>query len=656
MEGKYKTLYRHYRPRKFNEVKGQDNIIVTLINVIKNRKISHAYLFCGPHGTGKTSVAKIFANTINCIHTNDILTPCDECIANIERNLDIIEIDAASNSGIDDIRDLKDKINHMPINSRYKIYIIDEVHMLSKAAFNALLKTIEEPPSHAIFILATTDPQKIPLTILSRVQRFNFKRIEKNIMIEHLREIFKKEGIKADPKSLDLIASLSEGSFRDALTISDQIAIFVGNRTITEKDVQNFFGILDKENLIKILNLIAAHNIKEFLNLNAKLISDGIDIEKMVVSLINLLKDYFIYIKTQDENLLEYASVEDLKKIDISKQKVSEFITELVKILEDIKMSDLPLQSLELGFIKLACLKTDDENFINTITSPISSVSKEDTNDFEIVNIHRSDTIEKKTTKETTKPKSNNNKINDFLGLGDIANKYDIKMKPVDVSEILNKTDEILIEEKTKEVDLGEMRDTLITNINEIPSPDPTPKQNKSNAKIDEEIQKLEAMIKANSGLITDELIYDCIYVSQKDRNIPNFIDYKNTDKMNFKLLNTKLKSEKENEARVLLQDLNLILSSKDFIVFSSNIAQIIKKLNENSYKEFLVNAAYKVFGRYVHLFAITKAQKQSAEDWWKKNKDKPRTIEKLPNLEKKFKKDKELDEFLDDFGDIYQK
>lgn len=160
MENKYLALYRQYRPNKFSDVQGQEHIITTLTNIIKSQKIGHAYLFSGPHGTGKTSVAKIFANTINCMHSNDLLIPCENCINNVDKNLDIIEIDAASNTGIEDIRELKEKIKHLPTNSRYKIYIIDEVHMLSKAAFNALLKTLEEPPKHAIFILATTDPQK----------------------------------------------------------------------------------------------------------------------------------------------------------------------------------------------------------------------------------------------------------------------------------------------------------------------------------------------------------------------------------------------------------------------------------------------------------------------------------------------------------------
>ena len=167
MDNKYLALYRKYRPKTFDEVQDQQHIVKTLQNIIKFKKLSHAYLFCGPHGTGKTSLAKIFANTINCTHSKDILKPCDECIKNVDHNLDIVEIDAASNTSVEDIRILKEKIQHMPTSSKYKIYIIDEVHMLSKSAFNALLKTLEEPPAHVIFIFATTDPQKIPLTILS---------------------------------------------------------------------------------------------------------------------------------------------------------------------------------------------------------------------------------------------------------------------------------------------------------------------------------------------------------------------------------------------------------------------------------------------------------------------------------------------------------
>jgi len=382
MESKYLALYRQYRPNVFDEVQGQEHIVRTLLNIINSQKISHAYLFCGPHGTGKTSVAKIFANTINCSHSNDIYKPCQDCINNIDRNLDIIEIDAASNNGIDDVRDLREKIKHLPTQSKYKIYIIDEVHMLSKGAFNALLKTLEEPPKHVIFILATTDPQKIPLTILSRVQRFNFKRIDKKTIIKHLMNVFKEEKIEYEDNVLDLIASLGAGSLRDTLSIADQVSIFAGNEKIKLSDVEKLFGITNIDNIINIINLATSHSIKDLIQLTTKLVENGMDIERFTIQMINVLKDYLILIKTNAIDLLEYTTLDDLKKINISQDKIYDYISELINILKEVKFSDLPLQSLELGLIKLATLKTNDEEFTNVISSPQINFDQENDKDF----------------------------------------------------------------------------------------------------------------------------------------------------------------------------------------------------------------------------------------------------------------------------------
>ena len=232
----YKALYRTYRPTDFDSVVGQDHIVSTLRNIIKNNKIGHAYLFAGPRGTGKTSVAHIFAHTVNVGASGE----------SIYDEMDILEIDAASNNGVPEIRNIINNITYAPTKARYKVYIIDEVHMLTKAAFNALLKTLEEPPKHAIFVLATTEPHKIPITIMSRVQRFNFKRIEEKTIEERLKFVLDKEKIGYEQTSLKFISKLAQGGMRDALSIADQAAAF-GDNEITFNAISQVFGVISRK-------------------------------------------------------------------------------------------------------------------------------------------------------------------------------------------------------------------------------------------------------------------------------------------------------------------------------------------------------------------------------------------------------------------------
>ena len=225
----HKALYRVYRPKNFNDVIGQEHIVRTLKNQIENNNVGHAYLFCGTRGTGKTSTAKIFSRAVNCtnLHNDEPCNECENCREILEdKTMDVVEIDAASNNSVDDIRELRENVKYSPAKSKYKVYIIDEVHMLSQGAFNALLKTLEEPPSYVIFILATTEPHKIPATILSRCQRFDFKRVTVKDISSRMKYICEKEGIEADEKALNLIARNSQGEIRDALSILDQCIYF----------------------------------------------------------------------------------------------------------------------------------------------------------------------------------------------------------------------------------------------------------------------------------------------------------------------------------------------------------------------------------------------------------------------------------------------
>lgn len=641
MESKYLALYRQYRPNVFDEVQGQEHIVRTLLNIINSQKISHAYLFCGPHGTGKTSVAKIFANTINCSHSNDIYKPCQDCINNIDRNLDIIEIDAASNNGIDDVRDLREKIKHLPTQSKYKIYIIDEVHMLSKGAFNALLKTLEEPPKHVIFILATTDPQKIPLTILSRVQRFNFKRIDKKTIIKHLMNVFKEEKIEYEDNVLDLIASLGAGSLRDTLSIADQVSIFAGSEKIKLSDVEKLFGITNIDNIINIINLATSHSIKDLIQLTTKLVENGMDIERFTIQMINVLKDYLILIKTNAIDLLEYTTLDDLKKINISQDKIYDYISELINILKEVKFSDLPLQSLELGLIKLATLKTNDEEFTNVISSPQINFDQENDKDFIMASELKNDKT--KTIVTESKKSKNTNKLDSMFGLSDIANKYDVKTTIVDVNEILEKTNETILKTKTQEFENDEINSSMIdTNETEFDDFEVNDQYNK------------------NTSYVDDEKLHDCIWLTQHEKMNPNITKYKDLDKIALSTINTKL-SDEDIKTKMMLKDLKIILSSEKFIVFSSTIDEQIANLNMNAYEPFLIRGVAKLFNRYVHILGITKSQMDNATKWWKDEGklQKNRKVKEFSDLKKKYEikepKNAELEEWAKDaFGDKF--
>ena len=290
----YQALYRKYRPKTFDDVCGQEIVTTTLKNAIKYNKLTHAYLFIGPRGTGKTSIAKIFAKTINCENPKDGVS-CEECdickLSNNNENVDIIEMDAASNNGVDEVREIKNHVTFMPTFSKYKIYIIDEVHMLSPGAFNALLKTLEEPPKHVIFILATTEPQKVPLTIISRCQCFEFKSIPNNLIEERVRYICKQEKIKISDEAVKQIGEDSNGGLRDAIGLLDQLNSYT-NGNINLEDILKINGRVNQDSFKKLFDCMINNNLEEVFNISDQYDSEGKDYVLICEDIIKYLNNF----------------------------------------------------------------------------------------------------------------------------------------------------------------------------------------------------------------------------------------------------------------------------------------------------------------------------------------------------------------------------
>lgn len=362
----YQALYRKYRPQKLDEIAGQEVIVKILKNAIKKDKISHAYLFCGPRGTGKTSIAKILAKTINCEHLENFI-PCDQCSSctqiNNKNSNDIIEIDAASNNGVDEIRELKNKINLVPNTSKYKVYIIDEVHMLTLGAFNALLKTLEEPPKHAIFILATTEPHKIPITILSRCQRLDFKKISQKDVVGRLKIICEKENITIEEDALVQIAKLCDGGMRDSIGMLDKLVSYC-DESITLDDVNDINGIITKEELKQFIEMIINKNYKQIFEFIDELSNKGKNFVKIIDELIEYLRNVLVDNVTNLQN----------NELNISNDEVIKYIEQFSNMSNLVKNASNPKIVFETNIIKMTIDKTENLKF--TYERPIVKKEK----------------------------------------------------------------------------------------------------------------------------------------------------------------------------------------------------------------------------------------------------------------------------------------
>ena len=436
----YTALYRKFRPLNFAEIVGQEHITRTLRNQIIADRVGHAYLFNGGRGTGKTSAAKVLARAINCLNPKDG-EPCNECEicrGAINGSLtDIVEMDAASNNSVDDIRSIREEVNFLPTKAKYRVYIIDEVHMLSTGAFNALLKTLEEPPEHVKFILATTEPQKLPATILSRCQRFDFKRISNENIIKRLTTVCEKSNIEITKEALNIIAVLSEGAMRDALSILER-CIQDGDNKIDEDKIKDLVGIPKITYIAKITEAIINYDVTQALENVDVVLTEGKDINNLVWELIKYVKDILVYKAAGKLELYSEEEIEKIKEISekVSKEDLIDIVYKLSELENEIKWSTQKTIMLQAGIIKLCSKQAKMENNIeeriekiekylrsgngiNMGTTPIVQNNVRQVNTMPVNNVSSGSVQQRKTTNVTsktsnTKTKKYSNKAEEF--------------------------------------------------------------------------------------------------------------------------------------------------------------------------------------------------------------------------------------------------
>lgn len=555
----YKALYRTYRPTTFEEVAGQQHIVKTLKNALASGKIAHAYLFAGPRGTGKTTMAKLLAKALNCEEgIGHQCNTCKNCIAiNEGSHPDVLEIDAASNNGVDEIRDLIDKVKYGTILGKYKVYIIDEVHMMTSGAFNALLKTLEEPPEHVIFILATTEPHKILPTILSRCQRYDFTKVSDVDIKNRIKIILEKEDVKYNEEAINLIIKLSDGGMRDALSILDQVLAY-SNDQLNVQDILDIFALESTEEKIKLLESIARGNLKDVLNRFNNYVSRGTDIKRLTNDLLVMYKDLLIYESTSSEEHLEILNkdeVDDLLLL-IPHEKILKCIDLLLETIKDFKNVNSISSVLEISLLKLVDLfQNDNPNAQIEFVKPVVIKKEEETK------------IEKPAT----------NKIIDQVEETKIEEN---KPAPVTIVEANDKKEEA---EQISIFNKPEVEDLIPKII------------------LDKKIKLLPSGVDGDNLKIDDKLMINIMVTSKKEIK-KQFLDgWNNIQRF---IANPEL-----GKYAAMLIDGHPLVVSNDILIIEFPLNKLVEKSNTLSNQEGLQNVIQNVFNKKMFIYAVNRSE-----------------------------------------------
>jgi DNA polymerase III subunit gamma/tau len=598
----YKALYRMYRPQTFEEVVGQQHIVITLQNAIKTNKLSHAYLFSGPRGTGKTTVAKILGKAINC--TSNQHKPCETCAScqsiNKGNHPDIIEIDAASNNGVDEIRELIDKVKYAPLELKIKVYIIDEVHMLTTGAFNALLKTLEEPPSHVMFILATTEPHKVIPTIISRCQRFDFTKVSTYEIQDRLEAILKKENIQVEPGVTKLVAHLADGGLRDALSILEQVIAYSG-KVISSEDVYKVYGLTTTQEKINLLKTISQRQVKDILDFLKEISIKSHDIKKLTVDLIDCLKDGLIYHFTGSIDNLTVLNEEEAQLLNsfFSADQSIDFMDILMDTLEKYRLSVNSMSYFEVALLKMVHHLQDRPLQTYSIKEPLVETKKKDLSEpFKSVEVVKETKTEELVIETLEKVED------DLLDIDDDV----IETEPEEfVEENVQIGDSLTFE--TEEVETQTQTELEVEEVEVV--------KQKNEDHLMDNLFDMSA-VNTNTKLSTKDLLLGLMQTASKDIRV-------NDEKL-WKMKPYMHHLDYAKIAR-LLKDSTIKLSSPTFIVVEVDVDEEKHMISDPKLESLLKDLTQEIFKVRKKLFCVTRFEWSVALSAYMELKDKPELL-----------------------------